>query len=238
VRLVAWNIRSGGGRRLPGIAGALAAHDADVLVLSEFRTRPGAALLEALGTAGWPHAATTAPGGSRNGVAVVSRQPLEALPPPPLPRAEHAERWLELELRGSRFGLTALYVPTMISGLDKPAFWEALLAASAERLDRPWLIAGDLNTGLHGIDERGATVGCADAFQRLLDQGWIDAWRAIHGDRREYSWRSPRRRYGIRLDHAFLSPPLAERLVDCRYSQADREAGLSDHAALVLELAG
>ena len=74
-------------------------------------------------------------------------------------------------------------------------------------------------------------------FQRLLDLGWVDAWRAVHGARREYTWFSPRRGYGIRLDHAFLSPAMAARLADCRYSQAEREAGLSDHAALVLDVA-
>ena len=37
VRLLAWNIRQGGGARLPVIGEALARHDADVLVLSEYR---------------------------------------------------------------------------------------------------------------------------------------------------------------------------------------------------------
>jgi hypothetical protein len=37
VRLLAWNIRQGGGSRLVGIIDALARHDADVLILSEYR---------------------------------------------------------------------------------------------------------------------------------------------------------------------------------------------------------
>jgi hypothetical protein len=37
MRLLAWNIRQGGGTRLRLIAEALARHEADVLVLSEYR---------------------------------------------------------------------------------------------------------------------------------------------------------------------------------------------------------
>ena len=37
LRLLAWNIRQGGGSRLPAIVEALARHEADVLVLSEYR---------------------------------------------------------------------------------------------------------------------------------------------------------------------------------------------------------
>jgi hypothetical protein len=42
MRLVAWNIRQGGGSRLPRIADALKRQDADILVLSEYRGGPSA----------------------------------------------------------------------------------------------------------------------------------------------------------------------------------------------------
>ena len=40
MRLLAWNIRQGGGTRLPRIADALKRHDADIVVLSEYRGGP------------------------------------------------------------------------------------------------------------------------------------------------------------------------------------------------------
>ena len=53
MRLLAWNIRQGGGSRLPRIADALKRHDADIVVLSEYRGGPSAlrlcAALQALG---------------------------------------------------------------------------------------------------------------------------------------------------------------------------------------------
>ena len=47
MRLLAWNIRQGGGSRLPRIADALARHEADILVLSEYRGGEAAARLRA-----------------------------------------------------------------------------------------------------------------------------------------------------------------------------------------------
>jgi hypothetical protein len=37
LRLLAWNIRQGGGTRLPRITAAIAEHEADVLIISEYR---------------------------------------------------------------------------------------------------------------------------------------------------------------------------------------------------------
>ena len=47
MRLLAWNIRQGGGSRLVSIVTALVRHDADVLVLSEYRGGDSAERLRA-----------------------------------------------------------------------------------------------------------------------------------------------------------------------------------------------
>jgi exonuclease III len=39
-----------------------------------------------------------------------------------------------------------------------------------------------------------------------------------------------------RIDHAFVSPPLADAVRSCRYSHAEREQGLSDHSMLINEI--
>ena len=39
-----------------------------------------------------------------------------------------------------------------------------------------------------------------------------------------------------RLDHALVSPPLLPRVCDVHYSHAEREAGISDHSSLIVEL--
>jgi exonuclease III len=68
MRLLAWNIRQGGGTRLAAIAQALARHEADVLVLSEYRGGDAALRLrEALERLGYPHATTLRPPPGKNG---------------------------------------------------------------------------------------------------------------------------------------------------------------------------
>jgi len=73
-----------------------------------------------------------------------------------------------------------------------------------------------------------------------LHAGWIDTWRHVHGRASEYTWYSRRRGglsgNGYRLDHAFVTPTLLPFVRDCRYSHAEREAGLSDHSLLILEI--
>ena len=47
MRLLAWNIRQGGGSRLARIADALSHHEPDILVLSEYRGGEAAVRLRA-----------------------------------------------------------------------------------------------------------------------------------------------------------------------------------------------
>jgi exodeoxyribonuclease-3 len=81
------------------------------------------------------------------------------------------------------------------------------------------------------------------AYQRLLDQGWTDAVRALHPDQRIYTfWKYLRNAYardaGLRIDHLLLSPAVASRLVR---AAVDRDARgwekASDHAPVWIELA-
>ena len=73
MRLLAWNIQHGGGTRLARIVEEVSTYDADVIALTEFRHRPGAALRTALLERGWPYIETTNPPGNVNGIAVFSR---------------------------------------------------------------------------------------------------------------------------------------------------------------------
>src|SRR5438270_7544399 len=74
MRLLAWNIRQGGGSRLARIADALAHHKADILVLSEYRGGEAAVRLrKALETLGYLHATALAPPPGRSGVLIAAR---------------------------------------------------------------------------------------------------------------------------------------------------------------------
>jgi DNA polymerase-1 len=74
------------------------------------------------------------------------------------------------------------------------------------------------------------------AFQRILDQGWVDAIRKLNPGKPIYTfWDYLRNRWerdaGLRLDHLLLSPDTAARLVDAGIDRDVRgRTNASDHA--------
>jgi len=242
--LLTWNIRHGGGARVARIVEEIAAHDPDVIALTEYRARPGKVLSEILFERGWRHVETTNPSGNRNGIAVFSRGRLILKRCPAA--TEHHVRWLQLELPEQGFGLSVLHIPAAGSSkthplnLEKRRYWDAVLAAAGARIHQPHLLAGDWNTGAHHADETGKTYVCAEHFLQLSAMGWTDLWRHHNPGRTEWTWYSTLkggvRGNGFRLDHAFATPALTRRSISCRYSHRERESGVSDHSMVLLEL--
>jgi len=236
MKLLVWNIRQGGGARVPRIVEEVAAHDADVIALTEFR-EPGGALAAGLRERGWPHVETSGPVGKENGIAIFSSTPMRLRSPAPVEAAERF-RWLEVELPAHGFGLCVLHIMAATSQAKREAkrrFWEAVLAAAGTRVREPFLFAGSWNTGAHGLDEKGRTFDCAEHFRRLGPMGWTDAWRHHHPGSTEWTWYSNHGN-GFRLDHAFASPDLLPRVRACRYSHVEREAKVSDHSMTLVEI--
>lgn len=244
MKLISWNIRQGGGKRVEKIVAAICNHSPDVVALIEYRTAPGKELCRMLADGGWRYSSSTTPADNGNGLCLLSQAPLRARPAPPVPR-ENAARWLDADLPTHGFGIGVLHIPgssTKLNGAAKLRFWEAVLAAAQSRRDEPFLFVGDLNTGAHFIDEAKATFHCAKQFADMTGAlGWIDLWRAFNGSMTEHTWYSLRKGGGVgngfRLDHAFASPKLWPRVVSCRYSHGEREAQASDHSVLVAEIA-
>src|SRR5207248_5822694 len=79
-------------------------------------------------------------------------------------------------------------LPQQRRGYAKKSFWDSVLAAADDRIDQAFMFVGDFNTGLHRIDERGKTFFCAEHFRRLSINGWVDAWRHVHGECFEPTW--------------------------------------------------
>lgn len=232
MRLLAWNIRQGGGSRLPAIAEAILRHDADVLVLSEYRGGDAALRLkEALGRIGYRHVTTPVPPPGKTGVLVAARRRFRAhaLLDPALP-----EPYKLVHVEIGRLSLCAVYMPNLLA---KVPYWEAVVASLALRLDGHALAIGDFNTCRAYVDEPGAIDKCAYFMDRIAELGFCDLWRHRYPEGREFSWYSHRGN-GFRIDHAFLSPALAKRAKAIRYSHDERLAGLSDHSPLILDLPG
>lgn len=246
-RLVAWNIRAGGGQRADAIARQLLRWRADVVALCEFRaSAPSQALATSLRDGGLTHHAhtTSALEPSANRLLIAARWPIEPLQLSGAP--EQGGRWLAARIVAPRpFTLIAVHVPNRVSGHKWP-FHDAALHVVRGWAGGPALLVGDTNTGRIGIDEAPGAAGFIareDAWMQALDTaGWRDAFRHRHGARRSWTWYSPNAGNGYRLDQAFINAALIDRLVGVRHAwgrtraQVRRDA-LSDHAALIVDLA-
>jgi exodeoxyribonuclease III len=230
MRLLAWNIRQGGGSRLPRIADALKRKDADILVLSEYRGGPSAPrLCAALDALGYRHATTLAPPPNRNGVLIAARCPFRELG---AVAAALPEPYRMVSVEFAAFRLSGIYMPNLLA---KVPYWEALIAALSSESTARALAIGDFNTCRAYVDEAGAIDATAHYMDRIEGIGFCDLWRRRRPEGREYSWFSTRGN-GFRIDHAFLSHDLAARAAAIGYSHEERIAGLSDHSPLILEL--
>jgi exodeoxyribonuclease-3 len=80
------------------------------------------------------------------------------------------------------------------------------------------------------------------AWFRLVDQGWTDAFRALHPDETIYTfWKYFRnafaRNSGLRIDHFLLTPDLVPRLTRAEVDLPVRGwEKTSDHAPVWIEL--
>jgi exonuclease III len=243
MRLVFWNICAGGGLRARRIALRLAAWTPDLVALCEFRgTPPSLALSTALREHGLVHQCTTATGGA-NGLLLASRWPLRRVRARREPAAEPG-RWLLAEVAApSRFTAGVVHVPNRVTG-RKDAFFAEVLAALRGWRRGPAVLLGDTNTGRPDLDEEVPVFGPREVawLDALETLGWADAFRRLRGLERAYTWYSPNGRNGFRLDQAFVNRALQPRLQAVAHDwgaprRRRRGLALSDHAALVLDLA-
>jgi exodeoxyribonuclease-3 len=124
-------------------------------------------------------------------------------------------------------------------------------AAELLELEVPVILVGDFNVMPTELDvykpERWTNdalfrVEVREAFKALLDQGWTDALRRLHPDKRIYTfWDYFRNAYardaGLRIDHFLLSPEAAPRLAKAEVDKHVRGWDhSSDHAPVWIEL--
>jgi exonuclease III len=232
--IVAWNIRHGGGsgERSQEIVAALPGFDADVIVLTEFRSSSTGSLIKAaLARLGYSVSHPDVPERA-NSVLAASRDRMIASYPLDPSLSDQRHLWV-VELGWLK--LCAVYMPL---DLAKLPYWEALRRSAADE-SGPDLFIGDFNTGNNVIDlAPGASPFVLSEHFDEFGKGRLrDVWRARYPEAREYTWYSERANNGFRLDHAFAAAHVFERVIRCEYVHAMREQGLSDHSALRMEIA-
>jgi exonuclease III len=208
---------------------AIGNHSPDVVVLTEFRNNEaGEAIKDALRALGLQFAQATATPSKTNTVLIAANQ--EFVPTTFEQLGVDSHRCLRAD-----FGNFDLFGVYFAQGQAKRPLFKFLRELPDRFVSSATLIAGDLNTGLHFEDEVGMTFHCADEFSALLSVGWVDVWRAEHGQLTEFTWHS-RSGSGFRIDHVLASPAIVRLFRSVRYSHDERIAGLSDHSPMIAKI--
>ena len=227
--IVAWNIQHGGGSGERGrkIVSELAGLKADVIVLTEFRNNSTGTLIKArLAELGYSVSHPAAPERA-NSVLIASRNKIIVSYPLDPELTDQRHLWV-VDLGWLK--LCGIYMPLDIAKLP---YWEALHRAAVDEKGAD-LFIGDFNTGNNIIDRApGATPFIASEYFDEFGKGRLrDVWRAMNPEVREYTWYSLRAKNGFRLDHAFATASVFDRITRCEYVHDARERRLSDHSAL------
>ena len=244
LRVIAWNIRSGGGTRVASIAAQLRRWRPDLVALSEFRgTPPSQELSSGLARQGLVHqrATTLWAEPRRNALLLASRWPLRRRMEKRQPSEQ--TRWALVRVAAPvPFWLGAMHVPNAQTGRKAP-FHAAVLDLAEGWRRGPGLLVGDTNSGLPGIDEESPAFTAQEEnwIRSLESLGWRDVFRHRHGNRREFTWYSPNAGNGFRLDQGFANPGAIDWVRSVRHvwgrdAKSARRDQLSDHAALILDL--
>lgn len=241
-RLVAWNIRAGGGKRAGLIGEVLCKLSPDVVALSEFRSgAPSQHIAEALAGAGLRYQARVLgevkP--NTNTVMIAARGALKRIALRSKP--QEPGRWLMARESQRGLAIGAMHIPNQHTG-RKPSYHDSIIEVARRWRTQPCILVGDTNSGRIGLDEERPvfTQRTHNWFDRLAAAGWCDGFRSLYPEKREYTWYSHHQN-GFRLDQVFVSPVLRPHLKDVRHiwpphpGQPGRRDGASDHAALVAD---
>ncbi len=255
MKIATWNVNSIR-RRIEAVSAWAEAQGVDVLCLQETKVGDDQFPRAPFEAAGFHVATFGEP--QRNGVAILAKSaPTEVTRGLPGDGGAAQARWLEATVDGVR--IASVYVPngTAVDS-DNFSYKLAFFGRLGARLDTaleaetPLVVAGDFNVAPEPIDvcdpagwEGGICFHMDErrAWRRLVHRGFTDGFRALEPSARVYSfWEHKGRAFqtdeGVRIDHALLSPPAADRLRAAAIDPTPRGAkDASDHAPLSVTLA-
>jgi exodeoxyribonuclease-3 len=251
-----WNVNSVAAR-LPLVLRWLESAKPDVLCLQEIKCVDDRFPREEFLAAGYTAAVYGQP--TYNGVAILSREPLVEVRRG-LTDDDSVAHARVLAARAGDVHVVNVYVPNgQAVGTDKYEFKLAWMARLREYFDERFspddavLLCGDFNVAPEARDvhEPARWEGQVlfseperEALERVREWGFVDAYRRHNEAGGFYSWwdyraAAFRRNDGLRIDHVWVTAPLAERTTGAWIDKETRAwERPSDHAPVVVEIAG
>lgn len=241
-----WNIANPSIKRAEQQAIWLRRQPADVLVLTECKSSEGCLFLERYFRAYGYKVVFPKPEGNEYGVMVVSKHKMISTSfsdNVKYLRFRIASVSLKIPDFPQTFEVIGVYVPSRDSSLVKIERKKRFINSVRYALDRlspyPYrLFCGDLNVlePNHIPHYQMFENWEYDLYTALTNYPLVDCFRYLHPEAREYSWVG-RTGDGYRYDHSFASPELLPLIRCCYYLHEPQINKLSDHAALITDLA-
>jgi len=248
MKLITWNVNGLRSIFGKGFQDFVRTEQPDVLLLQETKVDP--ATLEWDWLRGWELIWNRAqkPGYSGTGI-LTRRKPLSVAHGIGIPAHDREGRVLTAEFAGCF--VVCVYTPNAQAELARLPYrqeWDAAFLHYVRGLEKkkPVLFAGDLNVAHKEIDIARPGVnrrnpGFSDeeraGFDRIVEAGFVDAFRHFDARPQQYTWWSYRggareRNVGWRIDYWCASAGLRPQLKSCTIRQ---EVTGSDHCPVVLE---
>ena len=224
MKLISWNVNGLRACVGKGFYESIAALDADVVCLQETKLQAGQIDLALEGyETYWNYADKK----GYSGTAIFTRRhPLSVTYGLGIDLHDHEGRIITAEYED--FYLVTAYVPNSQDGLRRLDYrqqWDKDLRAYLKELEtrKPVVLCGDLNVAHREIDLKnpksnrknaGFTDEEREAFQQLLDAGFVDTFRHFYPDQTDiYSWwsyrfRAREKNAGWRIDYFVVSEAL------------------------------
>lgn len=253
MKIATWNVNSIS-VRLPQVLDWLAANKPDALCLQEIKCVEAKFPFDALQEAGYHAAVFGQP--AYNGVAILSPHPVSDVQCGFPGEAEDAQRRLLAATVGA-IRVVNVYIPNGSEvGAEKFYYKLEWLARLRQYFDEQCdpqqlvLLCGDYNIAPDDRDVYDpkaweGRIHCSqperDALKKIQDWGFVDAFRLHHDEDGHYSWwdyRSGgfRRNQGLRIDHIWVTSPLAGKCVDAWIDKTPRALDRpSDHTPVAAE---
>jgi len=171
-----------------------------------------------------------------------------------LGRADFDEEGRYIEARFGNLSVVSFYIPSGSSGEERQGFkfrimeWLGPILESWLASGRDYVLCGDWNIVRSRLDIKNWTSnqknsGCLPEerawLNGLVENGWVDTYRALNPEGQDYTWWSNRgaayaNNVGWRIDYQLATPSLRDKLAGCAIT---RDPRFSDHAPYSVDYA-
>lgn len=252
MKIISWNVNGIRAMMKKDFPKVFKEMNADVLCIQETKAQDDQVIEALKEIDGYELVVNSAVKKGYSGVAILSRIPILSSSRD-IKIEEHDQEGRVVTAEFEDFELVNVYVPNSGSGLkrlDYRATWDKAFAAYLKKKDKkkPIIVTGDFNVAHEAIDlarpkpnynkTSGYTQTEIDGMDGLLNVGLVDAFRAKHPDKVQYTFWSVRfgaraKNVGWRIDYFLVSNKIWDRVED---SFIWNDIMGSDHCPLGLEI--